>query len=105
MEAGAFRIDAMPGKSTVILGVVAGIILSIASPLVQAVLPKDTLLEAVFRGIHWPEFFLLDRLTDWLSPGNRDQGMLFYMIIHPLYWMAVATGIVWIWDRRQKARA
>jgi hypothetical protein len=95
----------MPSKSTILLAVIIGFILSIASPMIGAIIPRDTFLHQVYLGIHWPESFLLDKLTDWLSPGNRDQGMLYYMIVHPLYWFAVAMSAAWVWERRRKARA
>lgn len=98
------RRNAMLSKSTILLAVILGVLLSILSAMIGAVIPRDTLLHRVFLGIHWPEFFLLDRLTDLLSPDNRDQGILYYMIVHPLYWIALATGLVWVWERRKKAR-
>jgi hypothetical protein len=85
------------GRS-LIIGAVAGVIFSVASAMLWEAVPRGTSARRIFDGIFYPEFVVARRLTDWLAPHNRDQGIAYWLMIHPFYCVflgAVVAGGIW----------
>lgn len=79
----------MTRKSSIVVGGVCGLTVAFLTATVSGALPRETLARRFIEVIHWPEYVFLEWLVDRVSPHNRDQGILYWLIVHPLYWVSI----------------
>ena len=96
----------MTRKRSIIIGAAAGIVVAFATAILSEAVPRGTLARQLFEGIHWPEGAFLEWLVDRLSPHNRDQGVLYWLVVHPLYWAIIGAlvGLGCSWFARFRRR-
>lgn len=89
------------------IGMLVGLTIAASTFVFWEAIPRETAARSVFDAIHWPEFAVVYKLTDWLSPHNRDAGIGYWVLIHPIYWVSVGGvgGITWSFVRRRFRRS
>lgn len=73
------------GVCPVLVGMATGLVVGVATVFLWEAIPRGTFARRIWDGIFYPEYLAVDRMTDWLSPGNPDQGILYWLIVHPVY--------------------
>lgn len=83
----------------ILIGMAGGLVASLLTLFLWEAIPRETVARRVWDGVFFPEYFAVERITDWLSPHNRDRGILYWMIIHPVYcvFLGGLIGLVPVW--------
>jgi hypothetical protein len=80
-----------------------GVVVALVTVFFWEAIPHEALARRVLNWVFYPEGIVLERVTDWLSPGNRDQGIRYWLIIHPVYCILlgglIGFGAAWTWRR------
>jgi hypothetical protein len=86
----------------VLIGMAGGLVAALLTLFLWEAIPRETFARRVWDGLFFPEYFAVDHITDWLSPHNRDQGIRYWMIIHPVYcaFLGGLIGLGSVWRSR-----
>jgi hypothetical protein len=86
----------------------AGLVIALTTLCFWEAIPRETLARRVFDAFFYPEYLVADKVTDWLSPHNRDAGIGYWLLVHPAYCILVGGlfgfGVAWL-RRRTRERA
>jgi hypothetical protein len=81
----------------------AGLIVALATLFAASAISSESMAGRVLNAFVWhPETLIAERLTDCISPGNRDAGFVFGMFLHPAYCIVIGglIGFAAAWLRR-----
>ena len=90
----------------ILIGMAIGLVAAVLTLCFWEAIPRETPARRVWDGIFLPEYLVVDGVTNWLSPHSRDQGILYWIIVHPLYCVSlgglIGLGAGWLSKQRHK---
>jgi hypothetical protein len=93
MQPTTVRSDRTFHARPILIGMAAGLVVALATLFAWEAIPRETSARRVFDAVFYPEYLAVDRLTDWLSPQNRDAGIRYWLFVHPAY-CVLAGGLI-----------
>lgn len=87
------RSDRIFRARPILVGMAIGLAVGLVTLFTWEAIPRETFARRVFDALFLPEFLMVDALTDWLSPHNRDAGIQYWLIVHPVY-CVLASGLI-----------
>lgn len=90
----------------ILIGMAVGLVAAVLTLCFWEAIPRETPARRIWDGVFLPEYLVVSRVTDWLSPHSRDQGILYWIIVHPLYCVSIGgvIGLAVGWVSRHRQR-